>query len=247
MNFESTLPFGTPDLMRVSAFKRYLDDLVREERAEGMSTFLSSLSPSLMMDLQRFEQSGHAVDLLSVLAASVRHARDLVIHLQSGERVLPLTVFPAEQVAHCPVPMDELMGTRLAELQVLHVEPAVLRPPGDPQKTLVGETHLYHALPHITWELALRGAREELLPEIAGTAAYRLAPGTDLRNLSLNGSLLAAVQRLQRQTTSLREMSDWPGFNRGRAARLLNALYLQSGLIISRTHPAAASDRWFTR
>ena len=30
VTFESTLPFGEPDLMRVSAFQRYLDDLVRE-------------------------------------------------------------------------------------------------------------------------------------------------------------------------------------------------------------------------
>lgn len=248
VTFESTLPSGAPDLMRVSAFRRYLDDLVRDERAEGMSTFLSSLSPSLMMDLQRFAQGGHGADVLSVLAASVRHARDLLIHLQSGDKVLPLTVFPAGQVAHCAVPVDELLaGRRLAELHVLHVEPAVLRPPGDPQKALVGEPHLYHALPHITWELALRGHRGTLLPEIAGTAAYRLAPGTDLRNLALSGSLLAAVQRLQRRATNLREMADWPGFDRERAARLLNGLYLQAGLIVSRTHPAAASDSWFGR
>ena len=26
--------------------------------------------------------------------------------------------------------------------------------------------------------------------------------------------------------------------------RLLNALYLQSGLIVSRTHPAATNDGW---
>ena len=29
-----------------------------------------------------------------------------------------------------------------------------------------------------------------------------------------------------------------------RAMRLLNALYLQSGLIVSRTHPAATNDGW---
>lgn len=30
-----------------------------------------------------------------------------------------------------------------------------------------------------------------------------------------------------------------------RASRLLNALYLQSGLIVSRAHPAAFSESWF--
>ncbi len=40
-------------------------------------------------------------------------------------------------------------------------------------------------------------------------------------------------------------MARWPGFDRDRAMRLLNALYLQAGLIVSRTHPAATSDSWF--
>ena len=53
MTFESTLPFGAPDLMRVSDFQRYLDELVLTERSEGVPGFTASLSPSLMMDLQR--------------------------------------------------------------------------------------------------------------------------------------------------------------------------------------------------
>ena len=32
---------------------------------------------------------------------------------------------------------------------------------------------------------------------------------------------------------------------RERAARLLNGLYLQSGLIVSRSHPDAVRDTWF--
>jgi hypothetical protein len=85
----------------------------------------------------------------------------------------------------------------------------------------------------------MHGSREELLPEIAGAAAYRMAPGVNLGDLQLSGTLDAAVRRLQRQTTNLREMAEWPGFDRPRAMRLLNALYLQAGLIVSRTHPAA--------
>jgi hypothetical protein len=196
-----------------------------------------------MMDLQRVEQSGHEADVLVVIAASLRHGHALAVHLQSGDRVLPLTVFPAQQLAHCPVPLEELLVGRLADLRVMHVEPAVLRPPGDPQASLVGDLHLYRSLPQLTWDLALRGARDELLPEIAGQAAYRIAPGTDLRNLGLSGSLLAAVTRLQRQSLNLRDLSESPGFDRERAVRLLNALYLQAGLIVSRTHPAAAGGR----
>ena len=98
----------------------------------------------------------------------------------------------------------------------------------------------------LLWELALRGAREELLPEIAGNAAYRIAPGVDLHGLNLTGSLATAVVRLQRATTNLREISDWPGFDRARATRLLNALYLQAGLMVTRTHPAATNEGWFS-
>ncbi|URI09980.1 hypothetical protein MW290_31070 [Aquincola tertiaricarbonis] len=243
MTFESTLPFGTPDLMRVSDFQRYLDELVLTERSEGVPGFTASLSPSLMMDLQRVEQTGQTADVLVVIAASLRHGHSLAVHLQSGEKVLPLTVFPAQQLAHCPVPLEELLGGRLSDLRVMHVEPAVLRPPGDPQAALVGDRHLYHPLPQLTWDMALRGARDELLPEIAGQAAYRISPGTDLRNLGLSGTLLAAVQRLQRQSINLRDLAEWPGFDRVRAARLLNALYLQAGLIVSRTHPAATGGR----
>ena len=32
----------------------------------------------------------------------------------------------------------------------------------------------------------------------------------------------------------------------GKPHRLLNALYLQSGLIVSRAHPAALGDSWFS-
>ena len=121
-----------------------------------------------------------------------------------------------------------------------------MRPPGDSEAALVGAAESHFPLGQLLWELALRGARDRLLPEIAGTAAYRLSPGLDFAALHLGGSLLAAVERLARQPTTLREMSDWPGFDRERAARLLNALYLQSGLIVSRAHPAALGDSWFS-
>jgi hypothetical protein len=90
--------------------------------------------------------------------------------------------------------------------------------------------------------LALRGSREALLPEIAGVAAYRVTPGVDLKSLDLAGSLGAAVARLRQQATPLREIAGWPGFDRGRASRLLNGLYLQSALMVTRTHPSAIGD-----
>ena len=93
MTFESTLPLGEPELMRVSAFQRYLDELQREGADESL-TRLSSLNPSLLQDLLRFEQDGRHTELLEVLAACVRHARSLAVYMQCGVRVVPLTVFP---------------------------------------------------------------------------------------------------------------------------------------------------------
>lgn len=247
--FESTLPFGAPDLMRASAFRRYLEETERAGDAETGGTRLSSLSPSLMQDLQRFEHTrrvGVGLEVLEVMAACVRHARNLLVHLKDDERVVPLTVFPTERLLHCPVSMGQLLESRLTDLRVLHVEPAVLRPLGHGDRALVGDAGQYAPLAPLLWELALRGAREDLLPEISGMAAYRIAPSVDLQGLNLSGALANAVIRLKRNTTNLREISEWPGFDRARATRLLNGLYLQAGLMVSRTHPAATNDGWFS-
>jgi len=249
MTFEPTLPFGEPDLMRVSAFQRYLGEMVRSGAGDTDNGRLSSLSPSLLQDLRRFEKQdrpGDALELLEVLAGCIRHASSLLIHLQDQTRVVPLTVFPRERLVHCPLPMAQLLETRLAELQVLQVEPAVLRPLGDADHELVATAECYVPLGPLLWELALRGSREDLLPEIAGNAAYRIAPGANLRGLILTGTLAQAVTRLKRHTTNLREIADWPGFDRARATRLLNGLYLQAGLMVSRSHPAATNEGWFS-
>src|SRR5262245_23712564 len=243
--FQSTLPLGEPDLMRVSAFQRYLDDLVRVGSVDATATRLSSLSPSLMQDLERFERNGSQSELLDVLAACLRHGYPLTVNLQWTDRVVPLTLFPAERLVHCPVAMPQFLVSRLNELQVMQVEPAMLRAPGHRDSSLVGESQLYSPLAPLLWEMALRGARDRLLPEIDGTAAYRLAPGVSLRGLEIPSILGAAVERLRRRTCNLRQMASWPGLDRERAMRLLNALYLQGGLIVSRMHPSAASaDRW---
>ncbi len=96
----------------------------------------------------------------------------------------------------------------------------------------------------LMWEVALRGSRDTLLPELAGQAAYRIAPGTLLHGLRVPGAMAGSIARLRRQTCNLREIAQWPGLNLPRAARLVNALYLQSGLIVSRTHPAATNEGW---
>jgi hypothetical protein len=240
--FPSTLPAGAPELMRISDFRRYLQQ--SQDRGDRTTTRLSSLSPSLLQDLLRFEREDRGSELLEVIAAALRHGKNLLIHLGLEAHVIPLTVFPVERLAHAPVPPDQLQALRLNALEVLQVEPALLEPPGGRERTLVAEAALYGPLGSLTWALAMRGARDTLLPELTGSAAYRVTPGADLKGLDLGGTLNAAIARLRRESTNLREMAEWPGFGRERAARLVNALYLRSALIVSRTHPAATNEGW---
>lgn len=242
--FASTLPQGAPDLLRASEFQRCLDELERWDHADAGATRLTSLSPSLQQDLMRFGRAGQPSELLEVLAACMRHTQSLAIHLRWREQVLTLTVFPAHRLAHCQIDLHELLGSRLAELLVLQVEPATVRPPGDAERSLVGDPALYAPLAPILWAMAMRGAREELLPEIAGQAAYRLAPGTRLHGIDLPAALASCIERLRRQSHNLHEIAAWPAMDRTRAMRLLNALYLQASLIVSRTHPAATNEGW---
>ncbi|MFZ2649682.1 MAG: hypothetical protein WA210_06205 [Burkholderiaceae bacterium] len=205
----------------------------------------STLSPSLRADLSRFEDSEKGTDLLGVLAACLRHSKRVTIHLQCGRHALPLTLFPQEKLLHCSMNMVELMAQHLSELHVLHVEAAWITPPGPTESLLVGKSPLLHPLAPFSWELAMRGARRELLPEIGGAAAYRVSPGMDFARLPVRGPLLASLTRLRNQSANLRELSDWPGLDSGRAKRVLNALYLQAGLIVSRARPEANTDSWF--
>lgn len=247
MNFEPTLPLHEPTLMHVSGFQRYMDDLARQG-IDPTLTRLSQLNPSLLQDLMRFEQDGRQTELLEVVAACMRHARPLVIYLQYNDHVIPLTLFPLERLAHCPLPIRDFLAVNLAQVVVMRVEPAVVRAPGDPEYdggSLIGNRHLYHPLGAVTWQLAIKGSREMLLPEIGGVAAYRIAAGSHLRDVPMNVHVRNAVQRLQRRSANLRDIAHWAGFNRGSAMRLLNALYLQGSLIVSRTAPSASNDSLF--
>lgn len=245
-----------PALMRASDFRRR-EGLPPSSRET--TTRLTSLNPSVLEDLRRFEtaKAGAALDALEVLAAAVRHGRNLLLHVKLGEHVLPLTVFAVERVVHTPLPLPGLMQPPRPTWQVLNVEPARLvlpspgvRPlPGAPVAPATAAQALAPAqqlapLAPLLWELALHGSRSALLPEIAGPMAYRIAPGAELDHLGADATLAEAVLRLRRRTCNLRDIADGPGMNEERAARLLNGLYLQAALVLSRSHPAAVNDGW---
>jgi hypothetical protein len=237
--FQTTQPSDIPPLMRVSEFHRRPRGA--DMGGEAGATQLAALNPSLMQDLLRFDTqqgAGDGLDLLEVVAAALRHNRALLLQLQLDYNVIPLTLLPASRQVGCPLTLPQLLKLRLCDLRVLRVEPA--RPP-EPGGLPADEGALLQPMGPLVWELALRGARAELLPEIAGVAAYRVNPGASLQQLDLSGSLAAAAQRLRQQPTPLRELATWPGFDRDRATRLLNGLYLQAALIVSRSHPGAIS------
>jgi hypothetical protein len=238
--FASTQPPDAAEGMPVGDFERRHG--AHSGDTDAGSTRLSSLSPSLVQDLLRFQrESGQGLDVLEVLAASLRHARSLLLHVQAERRVIPLTVWPIDRQVQGPMRLNQWLDLPLPDLRVLRVEPAPERhrraKPGEPP----ADGPMQWALPlgPLLWELALRGPRDALLPEIDGVAAYRVVPSSDLQDLDLAGTLASAVGRLRQQAAPLREIAEWPGFDRERAMRLLNGLYLQAALMISRTHPAA--------
>lgn len=236
---EPTIPFGDPELWRVSAFRRAL-----EIGGAGASRY-HQLSPSLLADLQRFEKEGQCAEVLEVLAACLRHPQDLALHLDRGGHVLPLTVFPRDRLFHCPLSLEALYATRFDSVRLLQVERSLLRSPTGAPGEMLAPAALCHPLGPLLWHLALHGSRSTLLPEIAGPAVYRVAPDLEVP-VPMIGALGGAVNRLRQEALSLKALSAWPGFDPERAARLLNGLYLQAGLIVSRTHPGASGDSWFS-
>ena len=226
-------------------------------------TALSSLSPSLLQDLQRFDSSQPQRELLEVLAAALRHTQALAIDLAWGASALTLTVFPQQRRLHCPLPLTDWASYDLGALQVRRVRPALMRAPAaahsvpaalslseypdagqtDPDDALPGRDDP-GALAPLLWRVALQGSRAALLPELQGPAAYRVAPGLSLVGLEVPSAMANCIARLRRQTCNLAEIARWTGVGKERATRLLNALYLQSGLIVSRSHPAATAEDW---
>ena len=241
----STLPPDVPDLMHVSDFRRYLQPRpAADARRGGRDTHLNTLPTGLRQDLLRFEQAGSRGELLDVMAAALRHGQALLVHLALADRVIPLTLFPHERLMHSPLSPDQWAGLPLGALSVLQVEPALMTPPGSQRQMARGEAAHYGPLSVLSWKLALNGARATLLPELRGHVAYRVTRGANLAGLALPASMQSAVRQLRRQPAGLDTVAGCPGLGPEPAARLLNGLYLQSALIVSRAHPAAGS-RWF--
>ena len=228
--------FEDSTLWRISAYER-----MRLERGSSVFAQLGEptmLPTTLLADLRHLEARREDGDVLETLAACMRHRQAALICLQYEDLVWPVTVFPGELVYHSPRDMSLATPDGLAGLKVLSCDAPGLRPPGHWMHERVGRMEHYHPLKPLLWNMALNGPRNELLTEIAGNAAYRVTLSRESR-LFAPGALGPAAERLRTDTASLRDIAKWPGMSVDRASRLLNALYLISGLMVMRAHPSA--------
>ncbi len=126
-------------------------------------------------------------------------------------------------------------------MRLVSCEPTGLRTPGHYMHERIGRADHYRPLKSLLWSMALMGPRSTLLHEIGGHAAYRSTLSSEIRPAT-GGAVASAADRLRRETASVRDIARWPGMSNERACRLLNALYLASGLIVMRTHHAARDE-----
>jgi hypothetical protein len=194
----------------------------------------STLSPSLHSDVMRFADEACDTDLLPLLAAIVRHVKPLSLHLHHGDRIIVLSVFPREQQFYCNVDVCALGADEMSQLRLVYVSPVLATKSRDLAD--MGLPHV-RSLATLLWQVALHGARDELLPEIAGTVRYRLAPGVPLRALPMDSWILPVLHRLRGESSTLEAMASQTTAGLPGTRRLLNAIYLQGRLMVTRSLP----------
>ena len=232
--------FDDSTLWRISEFER-----VRLNTGSSGYARLNGptvLPTTLVSELSRLEYSASGTDLLEVIAACMRHREAALVYVLHRELVWPVTIFPRERLYHSPRDLTPEIQSGVRDLTVHSVEPPGVRAPGHFMTERVAEEKHYRQLSPLLWALGLHGPRGTLINEIGGNAAYRVSPDFHLGSLPVSGAIGPAFQRLRRETASLRAISRWPGMNIDRAVRLLNALYLLSGLMVLRMRASAGSE-----
>lgn len=204
--------------------------------APPRNTFDTTLSSSLLSDLRRFSSDPGGTDTLAVMAASVRHAKPLAVHLQHDHGLIILSVFPREQLFDCATDLCALPHGDLFRLRLVHVEPEDPLEPHEMRNDPARPARFTPLAP-LLWLLAMHGSTSDLLPELAGPARYRLSAGLSLAGLPIDPMTLPLLEKMRNRPVSLNELAGWTVLGRPRVRRLLNALYLQSGLMITRAFP----------
>lgn len=233
--------FDDSTLWRISAFERMQEETGTSGFARlGARTALPSQMQSEISQLRIGPRSSKVLELV---ALCVRQRESALLLLRHRGLVWPLTLFPEQGLYHLPRPIIASLDEGHLDLQVIAIEPPGLRPPGHAMRERVADPAHYRPLPPLLAALALHAPDVQLLPEISGRAAYRLAAGFTPESGELSGALNPALRRLATEIASLVEIASWPGMDRDRATRLLNSIYLQGGLMVLRTHHAARENQ----
>jgi hypothetical protein len=230
--FESTL-------WRLSAFDRLKAQSWPLDDSFARQTLLGA---TLSAELGAMERLEHGRDVLEVFACCVRLRAPALIYLRCGEFAWPVTLFPGDGVYHSPRSLDRASEVQLAGMTVIDIEPPGVRPPGQGLHERVAETSTYHPLDPALWLIALHGPRSVLLPGLGGRAAYRALRAHEALTIRAHGAVRPAIDGLHRDAAPLSAIARWPGMDLERAVRLINALYVTSNLLVSRTHPAARAE-----
>ena len=241
-------------LWRISAYDRWCEQ-------HGNSGF-APLTPSTVLpttlnaELSTLERKHLRNDVLEVVAACMRQRESALVLLRHRDLVWPLTLFPRSNLYHLPRSILESLEVGSRDLEVLAVEPPGLRPPGHVQTERIADGPGYRPLVPLLWSLALHAPQSHLLVDISGRAAYWVSAEFASAGIAHAGAMGPVLKRLRQGVASLDEIAHWPGMDAERAARLLNGLYLQGGLIVLRSHRAAREEHpqglarlrsWFTR
>jgi hypothetical protein len=224
-------------LWRISAYER----MCEERGTSSFAAFGSStvLSTTLVAELDQLRHASVASELLEIVAACVRQRESALLLLRHRGLVWPLTLFPRNDLYHLRRSIIDSLAEDNRDLELISVEPPGLRPPGHSMHERIGDPASYLPLQPLLWALALHVPRASLLRDVAGRAAYRLAPDFVPAAARLGGALGQALRRLRTEIAPLQDIARWPGMDRERATRLLNGVYLQGGLMMLRTHPLA--------
>lgn len=235
---------GSPStLWRLSEFEQHYRTRTTAADALGNSLLLSS---SLLGEIGALEQRRCDRDVVEVVAACRRSQEAALIFLRLDELVWPITIFPSEGIYHSRHDLLQAFGQTPLNLSVMAVEPATVVPPALHVRERGEQAEYFRPLHPALWQLALCSPTQGLLREIGGPAAYRALRNLASDRLQAPGALGPAAERLHREAAALRHIAQWPGMSVERGVRLLNALYLTSNLMVSRSHPLARAEPTLT-
>lgn len=199
--------------------------------AEASNEEPSALGPSLLSDLGRFAEDPLEADLLPVVAASARHNSPLSLELDLGGTTCTLVLDPARQLYSCEVDLCALNDQALQQLRLVRVKSSTNESSDASPPLRLG------SMRPLLWHLALRGAQQDLLPELAGSVRCRLTKAMALTGLPVDGTTKRFMRQMSGAPVSLDDLMEGEQVSRVRVQRIWNALYLQSALMVSRSYP----------